>query len=341
MKGVILAAGKGTRMLPLTERRPKPLVPVLDRPMLEHIIIGARDAGFDHLCLVVGYLGDMIREYFGDGSQLGVRLEYVYQEVAGGTGAATLLAEEFIANEPFFLSWGDIIVGPQTYQNVARAWEEDRPDAVLSLNFVEDPWEGAAVYVDAGYITRIVEKPPRGTSTTNFNNAGLFIFGPELLEILKDTPDSARGEKEVPDAVQTLLGRGARIRGLKVEGYWSDVARPTAVLSLNSTILQQQANDGIVIAPDALVQPGARLHGPVYVGPGCRIGNCELGPDVALVRDVTIADGAALQQAMAFGDNVIAEQARMRHVIIEEKVALPAKQAVTGDPGAPAVINRI
>lgn len=340
MKGVILAAGKGTRMLPLTERRPKPLVPVLDRPMIEHIICGARDAGFDHLCLVVGYLGEMFRESLGDGSRLGVRLEYLWQEVAGGTGAATLLAQDFIGDEPFFLSWGDIIVAPETYLNVARAWEQDRPDAVLSLNYVEDPWEGAAVYVEDGYIDRIIEKPPKGTSSTNYNNAGIFIFGPELLEMLHETPDSARGEKEVPDAIQTMLGRGRRIRGLEVAGYWSDVARPSTVIGLNATMIQHQAPDGLLVDPQALVDAEAQLVPPVYVGPDCRIGKATVGPNVTLVGGATVADGVRLEQMMCFGQARIGRGSIIKRAIIEEETVLPEALAVTGDEVAPAILHR-
>lgn len=340
MKGVILAAGKGTRMLPLTQRRPKPLVPVLDRPMIEHIICGARDAGFDHLCLVVGYFGDMIQDALGDGSRLGVKLEYIWQEVAGGTGAATLLAEDFVGDEPFFLSWGDIIVGPQTYQNVARAWHDEHPDAVLSLNYVEDPWEGAAVYVEDGYISRIIEKPPRGSSTTHYNNAGIFIFGPELVEILKDTPDSQRGEKEVPDAIQTLLSQGARIRGLEVEGYWSDVARPATVLQLNSTMIEYAEPSQLMIDSTAVVSPAARLIGPLYIGPGCHIGDAEIGPDVALMSGVQVADGATLSHCMAFGGNQIGAGCQLEHAILEEGVILPAETGLQGSPAAPAVVHK-
>jgi UDP-N-acetylglucosamine diphosphorylase / glucose-1-phosphate thymidylyltransferase / UDP-N-acetylgalactosamine diphosphorylase / glucosamine-1-phosphate N-acetyltransferase / galactosamine-1-phosphate N-acetyltransferase len=341
LKGVILAAGKGTRMLPLTQRRPKPLVPVLDRPMIEHIICGARDAGFDHLCLVIGHLGEMIRDHLGDGSSLGVRLEYVWQEVAGGTGAATLLAEEFIGGDPFFLSWGDIIVGPQTYQNVARAWHEEHPQAVLSLNYVDDPWEGAAVYVEDGYITRIVEKPPVGTSTTNYNNAGIFIFGAEILDILKETPDSKRGEKEVPDAIQTLLGQGARIRGLEVEGYWSDVARPATVLRLSSTLINHRCASGVLVDETAEIAPGAELVAPVYIGPGCRVGNAVVGPDVALMGATSVGDGARLSRSMSFGEACLGAGSQMCEAIIEEGAVLPEGMALTGDAAAPAVLHKL
>ena len=340
MKGVILAAGKGTRMLPLTERRPKPLVPVLDRPMIEHIITGACDAGVDHIALVIGHLGHMIQDRFGDGSALGVRLEYIWQEHAGGTGAATLLAADFVGDEPFFLSWGDIIVGPETYGNVMRIWREEQPGAVLSLNHVEDPWEGAAVYVDAeGYIERIIEKPPKGTSTTNYNNAGIFVFQPKLLEMLRDTPASARGEVEVPDAIQAMLRDGERIRGVPVAGYWSDVARPSAVLDLNGVMTRHLSPDGIFIADGARVSKEAQLIAPVYIASGCAVGAARLGPEVTLGPGTIVEDGVVLGRVAAFGGNRFSRGCQLRQVVVEEEVEL-AGQQVAGSAEVPAVIPK-
>ncbi|MEI6503850.1 MAG: sugar phosphate nucleotidyltransferase, partial [Armatimonadota bacterium] len=317
------------------------LVPILDRPMIEHIICGAREAGFDHLCLIVAYKGDMICDYLGDGSRLGVRIEYVWQEGPAGTGAATLMAEDFVGEEPFFLSWGDIIVGPKTYQNVARAWAEERPRAVLSLNWVEDPCEGAAVYVDEdGYITEIVEKPERGTSTTHFNNAGIFVFGSELFAILKGLPDSPRGEKEMPDAVKELMAQGAKIRGLEVDGYWSDVARPSTVLSLNSTLIRHREPSGIIIDPTAMIGAGCTLEPPLYIGPGCRLRGCHVGPDAVLVRDVLVEKGARITDAMCLGGNRVAASAVLTHVILEENADVELGATLKGEPATPAVRHK-
>ncbi|MFW5867655.1 MAG: nucleotidyltransferase family protein, partial [Armatimonadota bacterium] len=131
MKAVILAAGKGTRMLPLTDRRPKPLMPVAGRPILEHIVGGLASAGVDDICLVIGWHGEQIQEAFGDVTRLGATLTYVWQEEYGGTGAALLLAEDFIGDDPFVLGWGDIIIPPENYRRMMRICREERPEAML------------------------------------------------------------------------------------------------------------------------------------------------------------------------------------------------------------------
>lgn len=339
MKGVILAAGKGTRMLPLTERRPKPLVPVLDRPMLEHIVSGVRDAGIDDILLIVGYKSEMIRSHFGDGSRFGVRIRYREQDGPAGTGAATLLAEEFAAGEPIFVCWGDIIVGPETYASVTHVWREEQPRAILSVNWVEDPWEGAAVYVRDGLVERIEEKPPRGTAQTHYNNAGIFVFGPEIFGLLRTLPYSPRGEIEMPDAVQRLMGLGAGIRAVEVSGYWSDVARPASVLALNETMIRYRASDGVIVDPTASLIGNPTLVPPVYVGPGCTVVSATVGPNVTLVRDVTVTAGAVMQEAMCFGRNRIEEGCTVRWAILEEDVVLPPGWALFGADQVPAVLR--
>jgi NDP-sugar pyrophosphorylase family protein len=338
LKGVILAAGKGTRMLPLTQRRPKPLVPALDRPMLEHIILGARDAGVDHLALVVDYMGEMIHKRYGDGSALGLRIDYIWQEGARGTGAATLLAADFVGDEPFFLSWGDIIVAPETYANVLRVWRDEQPDAILSLNWVPDPWEGAAVYVDdAGYVARIVEKPKPGTSQTNFNNAGIFALKPDVFDVLRQCPISPRGEVEFPDAIKAMMAAGRRIRGLEIIGYWSDVARPAAVLDLNSTITRHRSAEGIIIAPGATVHPRATLQAPVFIGAGCHVGEAVLGPEVSLGPNTTVADGATLSRVATFGRCHLGAGCRLDQVVVEEGVEL-AGECLSGTAETPLAL---
>lgn len=342
MKGVILAAGKGTRMLPLTLRRPKPLVPVLDRPMIEHIIGGARDAGVDNICLIIGHLGEMIQEQYGDGSRLGVRLEYVWQTGPAGTGAATLLAEEFVGDEPFFLSWGDIIVPPRNYARLTALYRETNAPAILSVNWVEDPWEGAAVYVRDGLVERIEEKPPRGTATTHFNNAGIFLYEPLIFDVLRQLPLSVRGEIEMPDAVQELMRQGIPIRALETEGYWSDVARPAAVIKLSADIILDQDPGGVIVDGTAAISPEASLVGPVQIGAGCRVGaGAVIGPRVVLGPGVQVGAGALLEDFIAFGPGTVGDRAQARQVVLEEGAGLPAEQALTGDVTAPAVVTRL
>jgi len=327
-------------MLPLTERRPKPLVPVLDRPILEHIILGAREAGVDHIALIIGHLGECIEEYFGDGSRLGVTLEYIWQTEAKGTGHAAMLARDFVAGEDFFMSWGDIMVSPHNYRRVVQAFRPGVTDAVLSLNWVEDPCAGAAVYVKDGLVHKIIEKPAPGTSTTNYNNAGLFVYTAELFERLGRLKPSARGELELPDAVQEMVSEGRRIAAVPLEGYWSDVASPAAVLQLNAVMMAERYEGGVYVDATAEVAADAALEGPCYIGPDSVVEDgAQVGPNAVLMSGATIKRGAHFVEAALLTGARVGGRARVRHCLIEEDAHVGEGEESLGERETPRVVQ--
>jgi dTDP-glucose pyrophosphorylase len=227
MRAVILAAGRGTRMGGLTAATPKPLLEVAGRPILFHVIGGLAAAGVRQFIVVVGYLGQQIEQRLGDGSGLGVAVSYRRQERAEGTARALLTARQALAGAPFVLSWGDILVEPATYTAMLGRFRGQPCDALLAVNPVDDPWRGAAVYVDDAWrVIRIVEKPARGTSTTPWNNAGVFVLDPVVLEFAGRLSPSDRGEYELPQALAAMLAAGRRIDAIPVQGFWSDVGTP-------------------------------------------------------------------------------------------------------------------
>jgi len=338
LTAVILAAGKGTRMRPLTDRRPKPLVPVAGRPIIEHIVGGLATAGVRDICLVVGYLGAQLIDRLGDGTRLGARLTYVWQEEFLGTGAAVLLAEDFVGDDDFVLGWGDIIVPPRNYRRMVAMYERERPQAVLAVNWVRDPWEGAAVYVRDRHVVRIEEKPPRGTATTRFNNAGVFVFGPELLEVLHGTPPSPRGEIEVPSAIGTMLGSGAHIRAHMIRGgYWSDVARPATAIDVSGRIIRGASRAGVLVHPTASLAPAAELTPPVFVGPDARVGAARLGPNATVMDGAHVGDGALLCDCLVLPGAEVGEGCALSWAAVEEDVSIPGGTSVCGTQQEAAV----
>lgn len=224
MKAVVLAAGRGTRMKALTADCPKPMLPLAGRPMLAHQLERFATAGVGEACIVIGYKGEMIREYFADSPPAGIKLSYVVQHEPNGTGSAALLAKDFVGEGPFLLTFGDIIVDPQVYSELI----ERGPGAemVLALTHVDDPYRGGAVYVEADRVVKIVEKPPKGTSTTNFLCAGVYLFRDRFFESLAGLGLSARGEYDLTDAISEVVSSGKTVRFFEVPGFWRDVGRP-------------------------------------------------------------------------------------------------------------------
>jgi len=224
---VILAAGRGTRMGPLTANIPKPLLALRGRPIIEHILTGLRSAGIREVVVVTGYLAGQIERHLGSGEALGMKLSYRRQTRPEGTARALLLARDAIGDEPFLLLWGDIVVEPDQYSALLDNYRRAPCDALLAVNATDDPWQGAAVYIDDRWrVTSLVEKPPRGSSRTPWNNAGMFVFTPPVVEYAERLRPSARGEYELPQAVAAMVADGREVRAYPVRGFWSDLGRP-------------------------------------------------------------------------------------------------------------------
>ncbi|MBI5281491.1 MAG: nucleotidyltransferase family protein [Candidatus Solibacter usitatus] len=223
---MILAAGRGTRLKSVTGDLPKPLLPLHGRPLLDYVLANLRRAGFDRFLLVVGYRHELFYgRYAGDTS-----VHYALQDPVDGTGSAALLARGFTANEPFLLIFGDILASPD---DILALWQRLKNDpaasGVLAVQHVDDPFQGAAVYEDAGVLTRIVEKPPLGASQTNWNSAGIYAFRPEIFDELARLEMSPRGEYELTDVLVKWLAQGRRILVHPLQGEWRDVGRPEDV----------------------------------------------------------------------------------------------------------------
>ena len=211
----------------LTASTPKPLLRLRGRPIIEHILIGLRAAGVYNAVIVTGYCGDQIASHLGDGTQLGLRLSYRQQVRAEGTARALLLARDALGNDPFIVTWGDVVVETTDYAALRAEFQRAPCDVLLTLNEVEDPWRGAAVYVDDRWrVTGLVEKPPRGTSHTRWNNAGVFVCTSRIFTYAEQLPPSTRGEYELPQAIAAMLADGGTVRALPLRGFWSDLGTP-------------------------------------------------------------------------------------------------------------------
>jgi dTDP-glucose pyrophosphorylase len=227
MNAVLLAAGRGTRMGKLTATTSKPLLPLRGRPIIEHILLGMRDAGIQRAVIVTGYLGEQIESYLGDGRRLDMTILYRRQQEPQGTAKALLLTRNLLGDEPFMLSWGDIIVDRSEYTALATRFTETPCDVMLSVNPTDDPWRGAAVTVDDNWrVQSLIEKPPRGTAPTRWNNAGIFVFTNLIFPYAEQLQPSERGEYELPQAIATMIADGRVVQAHPISGFWSDLGTP-------------------------------------------------------------------------------------------------------------------
>ena len=245
MKAVILAAGKGTRMGALTDEMPKPMLRMEGRPILEHIISGLREAGVLEFCIITGWKGEVVEEYFGDGSRCEVSICYVRQEVQDGTGKAPELAKEFAGGAPFLLTYGDILVKPETYVQMLERWGEDDFAGLVTVTGSEDVTKGGLFFFNAKFcLNHLVEKPTVAqldelraagrlkTGEKAWYNAGIYIFNPTLFDHTARLEKSPRGEYELTDALTSILDAAKPIAGLEIAGRWVDVRDPEVLRGL-------------------------------------------------------------------------------------------------------------
>jgi NDP-sugar pyrophosphorylase family protein len=224
MRAVALAAGRGIRLMPLTQDRPKPMLPIAGRPILEHILSGLEQrAGIREFVVVIGHRGEVIRACLGDGGDRGWRIRYVAQGELPGTGAAARAARDEVPAGPFFLCFGDILTDPEHYALLLRRYREQPCDALLGLSWLEEIERGGAVERAGDRIRRIVEKPPPGTAPSHWNQAGISIFTETLWPALESLSPTARGEYELTTAVEAMIEAGRDVRGVELPGFWSDV----------------------------------------------------------------------------------------------------------------------
>ncbi|MEY2561859.1 MAG: UDP-N-acetylglucosamine diphosphorylase / glucose-phosphate thymidylyltransferase [Verrucomicrobiota bacterium] len=231
-KAVLLAAGRGTRMRDLTLELPKPMLQVRGKPVLQHIIEGLRDAGLTDFLVIVGWHADVVRDFFGDGSQWGVRVTYATQVKQDGTGRVVELAREFAGSDPFVLSYGDILLAPENYPRICAALAG--AEAVVSVKRSDDVSQGGAVFVNENFeLIDLREKPKPGEPTSPWYNAGVYAFRPSIFEHIAKLKPSPRGEYELTDAVRNLALSGNKVRALELTGDWADVRDPEILASLN------------------------------------------------------------------------------------------------------------
>ena len=229
----------------LTDELPKPMLPVDGRPILEHIITGLCTSGVREFCIITGWRAEAIEGHFGDGADFGVSISYVRQEVQDGTGKAPELAREFVGANEFLLTYGDILVKPETYAQMLARWGEGEFSGLVTVTGSEDVTKGGLFFFDEEFcLNHLIEKPSAEqvdelrsegwlkAGAPAWYNAGIYIFQPSLFEHTARLQKSSRGEYELTDALAAMLSDGEAVAGLEIAGRWVDVRDPDVLRSL-------------------------------------------------------------------------------------------------------------
>lgn len=289
MKGVILAAGKGSRLYPVTHVVAKPLLPLANRPTLHYIFDRLKEMGITDVAVVVGENEGQMREALGDGSQFGISLTYVNQPEAKGLAHAVGFAKEFVNREPFVLYLGDAMYD-QGFADFARRFQDS---GCANLNIVQpvpDPERFGVANVDGERIVRLVEKPKNPES--NLAMAGLYFFGPEIWDVLPNLQPSARGEYEITDAIQTLIDEGKTVLAGVYTGKWFDTGTLDSFLATSAFLVK----DGQLVEGAVTGEIGAK----VVVGEDATV-ECESIEDSVILPGAKVRVKGKIRHAILGG----------------------------------------
>jgi len=337
MKAVILAAGEGVRLQPITLTRPKHLIKIGGKPILERCLKMIKTSGVNETVIVVHYMADAIRDYFGDGEKFGLKIEYVEQETVLGTGNAVGVAEPYVKDD-FLLVYGDLLFTAEALKKVVVLHRKEKPAATMAVAPVEKPEDyGTVEFKDETHIKRIIEKPSRQEAPTNLANAGMYVFSTDIFEKIKKTSASTRGEWEITDALSLLLRDEKPVLAVKIsKENWFDIGRPWDLLEANRWVLMRMEhkvcgcveNGAHLIGPvtveeTARVRSGAYIEGPAFVdeagdvGPNCYIRPCtSIGKKVRIgnaceIKNSVIMDNTHIGHLSYVGDSVTGENCNL------------------------------
>ena len=342
MKAVVMAGGEGTRLRPLTSNRPKPLVPVLNKPIAQHIIEHLRDAGVTEVVMTLYYLAEEIEKYFGDGSDYGVNLIYSIEDTPLGTAGSVKKAEEYLSDDTFIIVSGDALTDIDIPKALAFH-RENKSEATLVLQHVPNPLEFGVVMTEAdGKIKRFLEKPSWGEVFSDTVNTGMYIIEPSVFKLMQPNRNYDWSGEIFPE----MLAKGQALYGYVMEEYWTDVgsleqyrqAQYEMLNGMTTLPIGGRVMDGnIYVGEGTEIDPGAILQGPLKIGENCRIkSGVTIRPDTVIGDNCLIEENACLEKAILWDSVYVGPNADINactichHSTIKENVTIQ-EGAVVGD----------
>jgi mannose-1-phosphate guanylyltransferase/phosphomannomutase len=342
MKAVVMAGGEGTRLRPMTANQPKPLLPVVNRPIMEHVLRLLKRHGFSETVVTVQFLAALIRNYFGDGEELGMSLQYATEEMPLGTAGSVKNAEAALRDDRFLVISGDALTDIDLSDMVAFH-KKNGALVTIGLKRVPNPLEfGIIIVDDEGRVQRFLEKPTWGQVFSDTVNTGIYIMEPEVLDhVAEGTSVDWSG-----DVFPKLLAEGAPLYGYIAEGYWEDVGTHQSYFKAQADMLSGkidievggfEVSPGVWVAEGAEVDPEAVLKGPLYVGDYAKVeGGAELREYTVLGSNVVVKEGAFLHRAVIHDNVFIGPSTNLRGCVIGKNTDVMAgarieEGAIVGD----------
>ncbi len=322
MKAVVMAGGEGTRLRPMTSSMPKPLLPVVNRPIMEHVLRLLKRHGLTETVVTVQFLASLVRNYFGDGEELGMSLQYANEETPLGTAGSVKNAEEALRDDTFLVISGDALTDIDLTELI-RFHRDKGALVTVCLTRVPNPLEfGITIVGEDGRVDRFLEKPTWGQVFSDTVNTGIYVMEPEIFSYV------AAGESVdwSGDVFPRLLAEGKGVYGYVAEGYWEDVGTHESYVKAQADVLTGQVDveidgfevsPGVWVAEGAEVDPDAILKGPLYVGDYAKVeGGAEIREHTVLGSNVVVKAGAFLHKAVVHDNVYVGPQTNLRGCVV-------------------------
>jgi mannose-1-phosphate guanylyltransferase/phosphomannomutase len=330
MKAVVMAGGEGSRLRPLTIGRPKPMVPMVSKPVMAHILDLLKRHGITEVIVTLHFMPDVIQSYFGDGQSLGMNIRYAIEESPLGTAGSVKNARKYL-DEPFLIISGDAVTDINL-QDVIAFHQEKQAEATLTLFRVPNPLEYGVIITDpAGKIVQFLEKPSWGEVISDTVNTGIYVIDPSVLKLIEDGVRTDWSKDVFPQ----MLEKGHALYGYVAQGSWTDVGDITEYMRASADVLHHRVQteelgrhiggdiwcgEGVEIAPDA------QLYGPIFLGEEVKIKGGVIIHGPTVVRDYTIVDNRAhIDRSIIWRNCYIGEGAEIRGAIVGRRCTVKSK----------------
>ena len=344
LKGIILHGGHGTRLRPLTHTGPKQLLPIANKPMSQYALEDLKNSGITEIGIIIGDVyPEKVKEYYGDGSDFGVKISYIYQEEPKGISHAIKLCKEFINDEKFIVYLGDNVLR-KNLSSYTTKFLSKNIDAMILLCEVTNPTQFGIAELDEknqNRIKKIVEKPKH--PPTNMAVIGIYFLTPKIFQVIEKLKPSWRGELEITDALQLLIDEGCNVDFDTVTGWWKDTGTPEDILHANQLVLDSigtenqfvidsdaQIKDQIIFGKNSVISPDSSITGPVIIGDNCKIGSkAKIGPYVSIgnncnlqnchIQNSIIMSNCNIETKINLSDSIIANGSKIESADNENK----------------------
>jgi glucose-1-phosphate thymidylyltransferase len=332
MKGILLHAGHGTRLRPLTHTGPKQLLPIANKPMSQYCIESMKETGITEIAIIIGGIGSQkVKDYYGDGTKFDVNIKYIHQDSPRGISHAISLCEDFIGNDKFLVFLGDNII-QKSIKDFSINFEKSNSVASILLCEVDNPSRFGIADIQNGQIKKIMEKPQN--PPTNLAVTGIYFLTPIIFDIIKRLKPSPRNELEITDALDMLLNENHIITYNMITDYWKDTGTPEDIIHANGIILENLStyfhgkDDGtntiegnIMVGKNSIIKNNAALIGPIIIGENCIIDGATIGPRTSIGNN-SIISNCNLQDSIIMSDCKIAGDIKIKNSIISYNASI-------------------